>query len=146
MKTRFTAFNLAIPLLLQVGYAKTPAHQKTLPAQPKVAYLPPRPATPDEIEKVRAALKLKLKDDVGARYASVEVAEQIGGYGGAQICGLVNAKNGFGAYAGYVPFNTAWMVFPPETNLAPRMIVINLNDDLGISTCHVCSMYGIRLP
>ncbi len=93
---------LGLSFMGSITHAKQRSHAKAPIASTAVTYLPARAAMPEELEKIRAAMKLKLKDDEGARYANVEVAERVGGNGSTQIYGLVNAKNSYGAYAGSV--------------------------------------------
>lgn len=59
-----------------------------------------RAALPAEIEMIRTAMQDRLKDADSAKFRNVYVIGKGGG-----ICGEVNAKNGYGAYAGYRAFN-----------------------------------------
>ena len=52
-----------------------------------------------EIEGLRAAMDDNLKDSVSARFKHVKL-----GNDGVTVCGLVNAKNSYGGYAGFEPF------------------------------------------
>lgn len=64
------------------------------------------PASPEQIEAVRAAMETQLFDAQSARFQNVCVVQ-----GRGQIrcphalCGLVNGKNRYGAYVGYVRFS-----------------------------------------
>ncbi len=134
---------IGLSLIGSIAHAKSRSHAKAPTTSTAVTYLPARTATPDELEKIRASMKLKLKDDEGARYANVEVAERVGGNGSAQICGLVNAKNSYGAYAGYSAFNAAWMTFPQESGLKSEMLILSMDEPV---VRRACRDYGIALP
>lgn len=54
--------------------------------------------TAKEIEGLRSAMDARLKDSQSARFKDVRVGDK------GTTCGLVNAKNSYGAFAGYVPF------------------------------------------
>lgn len=54
--------------------------------------------TAEEIERLRSAMDGRLKDSQSARFKDVRVGDK------GTTCGLVNAKNSYGAFAGYVPF------------------------------------------
>jgi hypothetical protein len=62
----------------------------------------PTLATPQQLEVIRTALQNKLKDADSAKFMNVRMlpADQ----GMSDICGKVNAKNSYGAYAGYRTF------------------------------------------
>lgn len=57
-----------------------------------------RDATESEVEIIRAAMAEKLRDAEAARFLDVQVLEH------GVVCGKVNSKNAFGAYAGYTVF------------------------------------------
>lgn len=61
-----------------------------------------RPATEDEIALIRAAMQTDLLDADSAKFRDVK--HDVGDKGGVTFCGLVNAKNSFGAYTGFKAF------------------------------------------
>lgn len=96
---------------------------------------PLRDATPKEIEAVRSAMERDLLDAESARFNSVKVK-------GNYLCGLVNAKNRMGAYAGYKPFTG--MVFKDETG---KLLAAPMGLDSSPEVIHsMCAQKGIPLP
>ena len=66
----------------------------------------PRKANSTEIRWVRAALETQLKDADSARLKGLKViTSPLGEDQDYTVCGLVNAKNGYGAYTGYSAIN-----------------------------------------
>lgn len=64
------------------------------------------PASPSQIERVRSAMELQLLDAESARYKDVCVVPHHAKMAGKQAyCGLVNAKNSYGAFTGYTEFS-----------------------------------------
>ena len=61
-----------------------------------------RDATAKELAAIKAGLETSLKDAGSAKLQNVR-------FKGETFCGLVNAKNSYGAYAGYVPIK-AWFL------------------------------------
>ncbi|MFG5778003.1 hypothetical protein ACFIQF_13090 [Comamonas sp. J-3] len=62
-------------------------------AQPKV-----------DMAKLRAAFDFKLKDSVSARIKELSTPKKSLDGSSWEFCGLVNAKNSYGAYTGYTRF------------------------------------------
>jgi hypothetical protein len=60
---------------------------------------PPLPATDVELKAIRKGLDDHLNDAESARLKDFQVIHTDGASGTA--CGLINAKNSFGAYVGY---------------------------------------------
>lgn len=61
------------------------------------------PASADEIEQLSSGADRYLKDGVSARYREVVIApDKVPGV--KRFCGLINAKNSWGAYGGYTRF------------------------------------------
>lgn len=56
--------------------------------------------TPEEAEIGMAALRETLRDPESAIFSDLYGARRIDGNGSLAICGYVNAKNGYGGYAG----------------------------------------------
>jgi len=67
-----------------------------------VSRLPPIALAPDFEARAKAAIAEKLRDPESARFIKMQAGRHENG--NVQICGLYNAKNGFGGYDGYQPF------------------------------------------
>ena len=65
-----------------------------------------RPATESEISYLKDALQGRLKDPYSAKFRNVKIGP-MSDAGMQSACGMVNAKNSFGAYAGEEPFYAA---------------------------------------
>lgn len=94
-----------------------------------------RDATPKELGAIKADLEMKLKDASSAKLQRVRVK-------GDKFCGLVNSKNGFGAYAGYSPISG--MVFKDTTG-KQLAAVIGFGPPEEV-TRKVCEDDGLPLP
>lgn len=53
----------------------------------------------EEVEALRSAMDGSLKDSASARFKDVKLGKD-----GITVCGMVNSKNSYGAYAGFEPF------------------------------------------
>lgn len=103
-------------------------------ALPMLAHAAPREATDKELVAIKRALENRLKDAESARLKDVLVE-------GEFVCGLVNAKNSYGAYAGYSHF--VGMVFVDTTGKTVAAVVGV--GDKGIEA-KMCANKGIPLP
>jgi len=56
---------------------------------------------------VQNEVKQRLKDPWSAQFKSIAFVKAPDG--STVVCGLVNAKNAMGAYAGFVPFRGTWI-------------------------------------
>lgn len=74
-----------------------------IPADPKVDPAPAVVLTSAEVKVVQDTLRKDMKDPTSAMFGSM-VAGRLSS-GGVAVCGLVNAKNGFGGYTGAEPFS-----------------------------------------
>lgn len=93
-----------------------------------------RDATPKELLAIKAGLEMQLKDAASAKLRSVRVK-------GETFCGMVNAKNSFGAYAGYSPITG--MVFKDTTG---KLLAAVMGADSPEATRQVCEDKGLPLP
>lgn len=94
-----------------------------------------RDATPKELAAIKADLELRLKDAGSAKLQSVRVK-------GEKFCGLVNAKNSYGAYAGYKPISG--MVFKDATGKQLAAVIgISPPEDV---VRQICEDDGLPLP
>lgn len=93
-----------------------------------------RDATPRELTAIKADLEMKLLDASSARLLRVRVK-------GNDFCGLVNAKNALGAYAGYVPM--MGMVFKDTTG---KQLAAVLSVGEPEITNGECERKGLPLP
>lgn len=62
--------------------------------------------TEESLEQIKRGVAQDLKDPSSAEIRDVKVVE---GPGGRFLCGEVNGKNSYGAYAGFVPFRSFGM-------------------------------------
>lgn len=96
---------------------------------------PVRDATPKELAAIKANLELRLKDASSAKLQRVRVK-------GEKFCGLVNAKNSYGAYAGYSPISG--MVFKDTTGKQLAAVIgIGPPED---AIRQICEDDGLPLP
>lgn len=93
-----------------------------------------RDATSKELAAIKADLETKLKDAASAKFQRVRVKD---GY----FCGLVNAKNSYGAYAGYKPI--MGMVFNDTTG---KKLAAVIGLDSPEVTRTMCAEKGLPLP
>lgn len=94
---------------------------------------PIKDATPAQLAAIKKSLERNLKDAESVRFDSVK-------FKGEFFCGLINAKNSFGAYAGYRSMFGA--VMPVEKKLVG--IVMSMDDE--DVTRSMCDKEGIPLP
>lgn len=93
-----------------------------------------RDATPKELAAIKADLEMKLKDASSAKLQSVRVK-------GDKFCGMVNAKNSYGAYAGYSPIGG--MVFKDTSG---KQLAAVMSLDSPQVTREMCEQDGLPLP
>ncbi|MCZ9638564.1 hypothetical protein [Pseudomonas putida] len=84
------------------------------------------PATAVDLEGIKAAMDDVLKDSDSSKLKGVFLTREDKAW---QFCGLVNAKNSYGAYAGYSPF--IGMKFPRDTG-KDVYVVMSVGDGAGI--------------
>ncbi|WP_288199052.1 hypothetical protein [uncultured Pleomorphomonas sp.] len=76
--------------------------------------------TADELALVEGAIKDRLLDPDSAKFKSPLAAYSKDGF--VVVCGLVNAKNGYGGYAGFAPYygyllrNSGNISFQPDNS------------------------------
>lgn len=95
-----------------------------------------RDASKAEIEAIRKGMERDLLDAGSARFNSVKIK-------GNKMCGLVNAKNRMGAYAGYRAFTGVIFKEGHGQYLAAPM---GVTDDDDTASRSLCADYGIPLP
>lgn len=71
------------------------------------AFAASKPVTESQLEVVRKGMEDRLKDADSAKFRNVRIGTDSTGM--KLVCGEVNAKNGFGAYVGFVAFYGAWL-------------------------------------
>lgn len=91
-----------------------------------------RPASQSELAMLKTALEGQLKDPYSAKFRNVKVGPKSPA-GMYTACGMVNAKNSYGAYAGEEPFYGQLI---PEAKVA---IVIGVGDAAG----QLCAQQGL---
>lgn len=94
-----------------------------------------RDATPKELAAIKADLELRLKDASSAKLQRVRVK-------GEKFCGMLNAKNAYGAYAGYSPISG--MVFKDTTGKQLAAVIGLGPPEEAIR--EVCEKDGLPLP
>lgn len=97
-------------------------------------YAAPRELTAKEMAAVKRGMETRLKDAQSARFQNVLVNDEV-------VCGLVNAKNSMGAYAGYELFFGMVMV---DTEGKTVAIIMSIGDP-GV-TSHMCESKGLPVP
>ena len=98
-----------------------------------------RPATEAEIELVREAMEDRLKDSESARFRNVRVGT---GEHKDVICGDVNSKNSYGAYAGFTGFMAS--IFDRDESKGEKDIVVVIGiDDRYPVTQKMCADKGV---
>lgn len=93
-----------------------------------------RDATPKELAAIKADLETRLKDAGSAKLQRVRVKDE-------NFCGLINAKNSYGAYAGYSPI--MGMVFKDTTG---KQLAAVMGLDSPEVTRSMCAEKGLALP
>lgn len=100
---------LAIFSIIGVAYLIRPGSETVVPkSDPAPSTVPTTQYQPERIEHIatyrrnaKDAVKASLKDPDSAQFSSMTIFKNAGGI---TVCGLVNAKNGFGGYSGRTPF------------------------------------------
>jgi len=90
----------------------------------------PRPASAKEIALIRSSLDDRLKDAESARFKDVLIYLRPGPDAIHSICGQVNSKNSYGAYAGYSPFFGVLVDKKPE----PVVMIMGM-DEVAQAMC-----------
>nr|WP_180167713.1 hypothetical protein [Stenotrophomonas sp. SbOxS2]NYU00933.1 hypothetical protein [Stenotrophomonas sp. SbOxS2] len=93
-----------------------------------------REATQKELAAIKAGLETQLKDASSARFSNVRVD------GEGSFCGLVNSKNGFGAYGGYTP--VTGLLFDMNGKLTAHVMGLDSPEAVQL----VCEDKGLSLP
>ena len=97
-----------------------------------------RDATPTEIELIRDALQMKLKDADSAKFRSVRIIDPAVGSPYGDVCGDLSSKNGYGAYVGFTRFFTRFEVKPD----GKRVFQTPILDDARVKLATIiCSHY-----
>lgn len=87
--------------------------------------------TKAEIGAIQNAVRAKLKDGDSAKFAEIRLGKASNG---ARVaCGVVNAKNSFGAYIGY----QAFMVQMDSSELWVRELDNAMNYPQAKADCHI---------
>ena len=95
-----------------------------------------RAVTPKELAAIKDSLQSTLKDADSVKFKDVEVTLD----GKGSLCGLLNAKNSYGAYIGYVYF--FGMVFT-EHQKTPVAMVLSVDDGDSNIAEQMCKKYGM---
>lgn len=95
-----------------------------------------RAVTPKELAAIKDSLQSTLKDADSVKFKDVEVTLD----GKGSLCGLLNAKNSYGAYVGYAYFFGA--VFTEHLK-APVAMVLSIDDGDNDIAEKMCKKYGM---
>lgn len=101
----------------------------------------PRDLTAAETAAIKTVVEDKLKDPESARFKWEKWN------GGIYYCGMVNAKNSYGGYVGFVPF-IAVVAFANDRVLTKPFVILADDDSAGISDFVVsqCIKAGYSMP
>jgi hypothetical protein len=92
-----------------------------------------RNASKSDLQALRAAMEDRLKDADSAKFRNVRIGDE---KDGSQVmCGEVNSKNSFGAYAGYTKFIAAYM--------KGVVFVVGVDDGEKTSASEACASRGL---
>ena len=95
---------LATALIIILG--STPATSEAISQRPQLV-----DATETEIQAIRSAFTLSLKDAESAKFKGVR---REAGERGGTTCGYINAKNSYGAYSGFRLFHAQLLIMPTD--------------------------------
>ena len=95
-----------------------------------------REATAQEVSAIRSSMQKDLKDADSAKFKDVKVAAA---EDGVAMCGLVNARNSYGAYAGFSYF-TGVMLAKGTQN--PSAVVFGVDSKPGGPAEETCKSSG----
>lgn len=89
---------------------KAKANAAAAAAEPPKKPLPAKAASAAKVDEaaIRAAMETHLKDASSAKFHSLQ-------FDGITLCGLLNSKNSYGAYGGYVPFAVMYVADKPPS-------------------------------
>lgn len=90
--------------------------------------------TETQVATVQSTVKRALKDPASAIFGDMKAAQLNDGR--MQVCGLVNAKNGFGGYTGDEPF---------EGYLAGDTFTIELMEPDAPYSINMCKSFGVAI-
>jgi len=107
-----------------------------------------RDLTVDEIRLVQAGVREHLKDPDSARFKDILSATD--SKNTETVCGLVNAKNSFGGYTGFVPFYGLLMTGKRKTDgkIVPfHFAALAIGDDSTMTSFAIdkCGEAGIAI-
>lgn len=103
-----------------------------------------KPATPQQVAAVRAAMQDKLKDADSAKFMDVQLTHGSNAPDGMLIvCGKVNAKNSYGAYGGYKAFFGNYLAATKDRKAFAIIMAIEEDDSPIANT--MCEKSGISL-
>jgi hypothetical protein len=84
--------------------ARAPVSPPSIPAREPVRWTLDR-ATPAETRAAQSVVRRSLRDPDSARFDNIVAYK--GSNGNRQICGTVNARNGYGGFSGTILFTTS---------------------------------------
>lgn len=100
----------------------------------------PHELTNSQIDAVYDDVKRGLRDPMSARFSDVHAVKEPNQM--IHVCGWVNAKNGFGGYAGPTPFYVAVIpTDPPRTLLG----FLGWTERIAEDIAKICRNYSVGL-
>jgi hypothetical protein len=102
---------------------------------------PPITLTDAQISMVKEAVADRLRDPESARFGRIKAS----GNPSAStifVCGIVNAKNGYGGYAGRSPFAT---LINDGNKIGGMLIIAGVDGFLEQTVTTTCASFGIDL-
>ncbi|MEO1986642.1 MAG: hypothetical protein ABGX47_08320 [Martelella sp.] len=107
------------------------------PPEPGIAYVP----SVREKIAIELGVKRKLKDPGSAVIGAIGAVETPNGI--RHACGLVNARNSYGGYTGYVPFYGLFQ-HKPNGELIFAVIGLSSSETGQIATLMMCEKYDLN--
>lgn len=102
--------------------------------------LRPVPVDASATAAIHAEVASKLKDPASARFAGISAGVSRNGI--TTVCGLVNARNGFGAYGGDTPF-TGFLLETRDGKPSFLMIALGDSDAVRAAVTTTCADAGL---
>jgi hypothetical protein len=98
----------------------------------------PTTLTSTQVSAVKNSVSAKLREPGTAKFG--EIAGALDAAGNLHVCGMVNAKNGFGGFTGMSPFGVEFGSSAPKVN-GP----VSSDPELAGMLVQICRKQGIAL-
>lgn len=114
------------------------------PSPAPLEILKPVKLTDAQVKIIKKSVSDQLKDPESARFGKIVAGTSASRNASITVCGIVNAKNGFGGYAGKKPFLGLLMI--RESKAIGFNVISMGGDESNISAREtVCSNQGLNL-